>query len=141
MSHPLPRQQPGRTLRSTAHGSGGDDVHQEHDELPIYSAQSISDALNAKATRSRGAHPAVQTNRPARPVRQPAGYVAWRPFAVLPWVGALLTLIWLPLVVVGAWWNLAALRRQQRGVAGAAALLLLAVINQIANDPLIMQIW
>lgn len=109
-------------------------MRQEHDELPVYSAQSISDALNTKAAARQGFRPPRRSSRAAR---QPSGYVAWRPFAVLPWIGAVLTLIWLPLIVVGAWWNIGALRRNHRGVAAPAVLLLLAVINNIVNDPVI----
>lgn len=127
----------GKTAGTGKISAGGDDVQPEHDELPIYSAQSISDALNATAVR-RGSRSARRSPRTAH---QPAGYVTWRPFAVLPWIGAILTLIWLPLVVVGAWWNVGALRQNHRGVSVAAMLLFLAVINHMVNDSLVTVPW
>lgn len=55
------------------------------------------------------------------------------PFAVLPWVGVVLGLIWWPLLSVGVWWLVGSFRRGHRGILAAAVALLLVGAFQLIN--------
>ncbi len=69
--------------------------------------------------------PAVEHPLP-RPSR--ATRMSFRaPFALLPWVGVVAAVVWLPLAVLGVMWTASAYWRGYRG-AGVAALLLLVVV-------------
>lgn len=73
------------------------------------------------------------TPRPSRAVR-----MSFRqPLAILPWIGVIATLIWLPLGILGALWTIGAWRRGYRGALLAGAALLLVAGAHWLNGHLI----
>lgn len=82
-------------------------------DLPVYSDVPAEPSEPEQPTLSRAERRAVRM-----------AYSS--PTAILPWVGVLAALIWLPLAVLGVWWTVGAWRRGYRG-AIVAAIALIAV--------------
>lgn len=120
----------------------------ERDDLPVYTTATRPTEPDAGGPEAAAAPsdidhtvdsagPREPTLRHPRRQTERAIKAAYRePLAIMPWVGVLATIIWLPLAILATLWLFIAYRRSHRGVMAATIALVVVIVAHWFNGHL-----